>query len=271
LIPSLEETENHLLLYLLHSMSPHPFIINFTYNPFLYRLMSFLSSISGVGSITLKPTKTRVTDALGRTSVELRSESGAFQTVKQKPSKSSSSSRLFMVIDNSPDDLLHEPFPGLFISSQDGAANLNQLVHHQIHFILNVATGVRCFYRDSHPLIYMKLKVLDVPEENLQALWLSALPVIHEHLNKGKRVLIHCNAGISRSSAFLLAYLIVYQQFTFSSGLEALRKVRPSAKPNDGFCQQLRKLESLVKQGEWNKQEMMEEEQKKTITIEENK
>ena len=51
------------------------------------------------------------------------------------------------------------------------------------------------------------------------------------------------NAGISRSSSIICAYLIQKQRMTFENALALVRKNRPQAKPNDGFIIKLKLLE----------------------------
>ena len=55
--------------------------------------------------------------------------------------------------------------------------------------------------------------------------------------------LVHCKYGISRSVAFIIAYLIKYLKFSADSALEFLLKKRSKIKPNDGFMDQLREYE----------------------------
>jgi protein-tyrosine phosphatase len=49
------------------------------------------------------------------------------------------------------------------------------------------------------------------------------------------KVLIHCFAGKSRATSFLLAYLIKERKIPLKEGLELVWKVRPIAAPNPGF------------------------------------
>jgi hypothetical protein len=36
------------------------------------------------------------------------------------------------------------------------------------------------------------------------------VPIIHEHLSKGRNILVHCMAGMQRSAIIVLAYLYQY-------------------------------------------------------------
>lgn len=64
---------------------------------------------------------------------------------------------------------------------------------------------------------------------------------IHCILNKhnDNKVLIHCWAGISRSSTMLSAYLIRYFLFSARGAISYILRFRPVIRPNSGFVSQL--------------------------------
>ena len=49
------------------------------------------------------------------------------------------------------------------------------------------------------------------------------------------RVLVHCFAGKSRATSFLLAYMLKEKKIPLNKGLEMVWAVRPQAAPNPGF------------------------------------
>jgi|APGre2960657404_1045060.scaffolds.fasta_scaffold66438_1 dual specificity phosphatase 12 len=53
------------------------------------------------------------------------------------------------------------------------------------------------------------------------------------------RVLLHCDAGISRSAAIAAAYLMASAGLSADAALAAVRAAHPPASPNDGFLAQL--------------------------------
>ena len=53
-------------------------------------------------------------------------------------------------------------------------------------------------------------------------------------------------AGKSRSTSFVLAYLIMMRGLTLKDGLDLVRKTRPQAEPNAGFLLQLKAFEKAV-------------------------
>lgn len=59
-------------------------------------------------------------------------------------------------------------------------------------------------------------------------------------------VLIHCWAGISRSIAIVIAYLILTKQKSYLGAFLQIQKVRPFIKPNISFIDALGKLEREV-------------------------
>lgn len=74
------------------------------------------------------------------------------------------------------------------------------------------------------------------------------------------KVLVHCFAGKSRATTFLLCYLIKEKSINLKDGLDLVWKVRPIAAPNPGFMIQLKALEKNtlgttseceVMQGDW--------------------
>ncbi len=50
---------------------------------------------------------------------------------------------------------------------------------------------------------------------------------------------MHCAAGVSRSPAVLVAYLMASEGLTLAAARQAVRAVRPASSPNLGFLLQL--------------------------------
>lgn len=67
----------------------------------------------------------------------------------------------------------------------------------------------------------------------------NAYGFIDKQLEQGHRVLVHCVAGISRSSAVVLYYLMRKNRWPYETALAALRQVHPGARPNSGYQKQL--------------------------------
>ena len=54
---------------------------------------------------------------------------------------------------------------------------------------------------------------------------------------------MHCFAGKSRATSFLLGYMMKIRNIRLATGLEMIRAVRPIVAPNPGFMIQLKALE----------------------------
>ena len=58
---------------------------------------------------------------------------------------------------------------------------------------------------------------------------------IETHIQANQNVLVHCMAGVSRSSTFTLCYLIKYKKMTLRAAFSLLTAARKIALPNPGF------------------------------------
>lgn len=204
--------------------------------------MSFLSDLQAHSKSKLRPTTTRVTNSLGQTHHESKSEDGSFQTHDQL----TNSNGLFMIIDNSPDEKLHYVIDGVYIGSQDAAINLAALNEYKITHILNVATGIKNAYPDQYN--YLNIELLDVPETNIRQVFTRTNEFIQQAIALNGRVLIHCNAGISRSASIVLAYLLGIHRMKYEDAYELLKTARSNIRPNDGFVQQLKSYAAEIAQ-----------------------
>ncbi len=126
----------------------------------------------------------------------------------------------------------------LSVASQDVAADADLLRRHSISRILNVAAGIELA---PYPgFIYCHAPVLDLPEEPLADVLPRCFEFLDQAVDDGAGVLVHCNAGVSRSVSVVVAYLMSRRRMPFQEALDAVRAVRPAAKPNDGFLRQLK-------------------------------
>eukprot|EP00026_Physarum_polycephalum_P015708 Phypoly_transcript_16453.p1 GENE.Phypoly_transcript_16453~~Phypoly_transcript_16453.p1 ORF type:complete len:219 (+),score=30.30 Phypoly_transcript_16453:199-855(+) len=154
------------------------------------------------------------------------------------------------VVDTKPDVDLYpvKNMKGLFIGSQDAAANMNGLTEHKITHILNVATGIKNLYEGDFK--YKSVELLDVDETNILRAFPQCFDFISEALYGGGSVLVHCNAGVSRSAAVVIGYLM--ENYTTEKGdmgisyleaIQILKESRPAIQPNRGFVKQLERFD----------------------------
>ena len=63
----------------------------------------------------------------------------------------------------------------------------------------------------------------------------------------GKKVLVHCKMGISRSAATVTAFAMKEYQMSLKEALAHVKERRSVVNPNDGFVAQLRDYEGILK------------------------
>lgn len=63
----------------------------------------------------------------------------------------------------------------------------------------------------------------------------------------GRKVLVHCERGASRSASVVVAYLMTSRRMGVDAALSIVRRCRYEASPNPGFLSQLRELEASLR------------------------
>ncbi|XP_033119113.1 dual specificity protein phosphatase 19-like isoform X2 [Anneissia japonica] len=154
---------------------------------------------------SLKPVNTKVLTVDGHTFTERRNETGSFDVTRSESDKKEKIGGGFFVVDTKPDLQVLNIRPGLYLSSQDVAHRLDLIKEHGITHILNTATGVQNLFPEV--LTYKHVEILDLPETDLTRYFEECFSFIEQGRHDGS-VLIHCNAGVSRSCTVALAYLV---------------------------------------------------------------
>lgn len=144
-------------------------------------------------------------------------------------------------IEGSIDERLYKIQDGLFIGSQDAARNLEGLRLNSITHILNVATGIANAYEEE--FVYKTIRLLDIDTEDISVHVNDIVSFIEGAVNSGGNVLVHCNAGISRSTSACIVFLIARHKMTYNLALQKIKAARACVRPNPGFERQLRELE----------------------------
>ncbi|KAI8830345.1 protein-tyrosine phosphatase-like protein [Chytriomyces cf. hyalinus JEL632] len=148
-----------------------------------------------------------------------------------------------------------EILPGqLFLSSIVPATDLTQLQQLKITHILNV-TGMdhTNAERMRHPnrfpadFIYHNLLIADEMDTRI----IEQFDDTHEFistalLQQGGRVLVHCEAGISRSSTIVIAFLVRSKSMTVRDALTLVQSRKNNIGPNKSFYSQLLQYEAIL-------------------------
>ncbi|TNM99432.1 hypothetical protein fugu_012465 [Takifugu bimaculatus] len=90
------------------------------------------------------------------------------------------------------------------IASHDAAHDIDTLQRYKVSHILNVAYGVTNLYPDL--FVYKTLRILDLPDTDITSHLAECSSFIDEARKQEGVVLVHCNAGVSRSSSVVIGY-----------------------------------------------------------------
>ncbi|XP_015179113.1 PREDICTED: serine/threonine/tyrosine-interacting protein-like isoform X2 [Polistes dominula] len=163
--------------------------------------------------------------------------------------------------------------PGLYIGPYSAASRskLESLLEHGITHIICVRQDIEAhFIRPNFPdkFKYLVLNIADTISENIIQHFKNVKEFIDEGINSGGQVLVHGNAGISRSSALVIAYLMETYGLSRTYAFTLLQRKRFCINPNSGFMAQLKEYEPIYKaQGTLrnNQQKSIKERGKRTI------
>ncbi|KAI9202909.1 protein-tyrosine phosphatase-like protein [Polychytrium aggregatum] len=143
--------------------------------------------------------------------------------------------------------------PFLFLGS-DALPQSNdcvtQLQRFGVTHVLNMAAEVKVAKELSHgrTLHYHHIKMHDSAEQDAEAPMKEALQFIVDAkaANKDAKILVHCQAGRSRSATAVIGYLIKGEKMLLKDAYEHVKQLRPGVCPNIGFMLALMRLEKEV-------------------------
>lgn len=196
--------------------------------------MSFLNELKYKKN-QLKACDTIVTTASGERFIE------KFST--NKIEKINNDNCYGFVIDTKPDFKPAEILSNfLYLSSQDAVILENIQKYHLTHIL---SIGIECPLNEpSENLSLLYVPCLDLPETRLQqdGILKKSFDFIEQARLSNGHVLVHCNAGVSRSASIIIAYLMKYRQMDFLSAYNHVKVRRECIQPNAEFLKQLKEF-----------------------------
>ncbi|KAJ3284566.1 hypothetical protein HK104_009874 [Borealophlyctis nickersoniae] len=145
---------------------------------------------------------------------------------------------------------MQEILPGLWLGPFSVCKSLELLKEKKITHILCIRDSkeghlVKVMFPND--FVYHIIQVSDSPMQNLIPYFPDAKNFIDQALGEGGRVLVHCNGGISRSPAFVVAYVMESQRWDFTTAYSFVQNKRFCMNPNEGFKYQLKEYEPIFK------------------------
>jgi len=187
-----------------------------------------MSLLDEITKTKLKCCKTVVTRADGRKYLECKNNSVLLGETS-----------CGFVIDTKPDDKPALIIEHLYLGSQD-CCTQKVLIDYNINYVLSV--GIDALEKFDNAT-YKFIHCLDLPETNIIALFLTdAFEFIRHAISENCNVLIHCNAGVSRSPSIVIAYLMYEKKLSYTDAFTLVKNQRACIRPNDGFTAQLKKF-----------------------------
>lgn len=137
-----------------------------------------------------------------------------------------------------------EILPFLFLGSAHHSSRRETLERCGITAVLNVSSSCPNLFEEE--LQYKTLKVEDSLAADIRVLFPEAIHFIDSIKESGGRVLVHCQAGISRSATICLAYLIHARRVRLDEAFDFVKRRRQVISPNLAFMGQLLQFETDV-------------------------
>lgn len=135
--------------------------------------------------------------------------------------------------------VLSQITPTLFLSGAEAPLNAALVSQKGITLIINATLSHAC---PTYPGVEcVRVPVSDLPTANLGTHFERVAERIHG--NRAGGTLVHCAAGMSRSPALVMAYLMRYRGVTLRQAHRWVQESRPYIRLNAGFWDQLLQYE----------------------------
>ncbi|XP_067245448.1 dual specificity protein phosphatase 22-A [Chanodichthys erythropterus] len=118
--------------------------------------------------------------------------------------------------------------------------NRDSLSRNGITHILSVCNNAKPVLED---MTYLCINAADASSQNLSQHFKESIRFIHECRLNGGACLVHCLAGVSRSTTMVVAYIMTVTSYGWEECLTAVKAVRSFVGPNYGFQQQLQEFQ----------------------------
>uniref|UniRef100_A0A1I7ZBT9 Dual specificity protein phosphatase 14 n=1 Tax=Steinernema glaseri TaxID=37863 RepID=A0A1I7ZBT9_9BILA len=140
---------------------------------------------------------------------------------------------------------MNEILPGLYLGNLKDSKDEEQLEEKKIGFIVSAhrsldknaenkaAKKLKC--------TVMRIAINDNPGEDIEQYFSTVCAFIHAARLQEGNVLVHCLMGVSRSAAFVAAYLLCATHLNYEDVFAFISAKRPMVNPNFGFRMQLYK------------------------------
>ncbi|KAJ3123859.1 hypothetical protein HK098_001604 [Nowakowskiella sp. JEL0407] len=143
---------------------------------------------------------------------------------------------------------MQEIIPGLYCGPVQSAKNKEKLIQNQITHILCIRDRLEAkFVKPQFPgeFQYDVIEVSESPLQNLISYFPQAFSFIDHALKSGGKILVHCNSGVSRSPAFVVAYIMETRKWSYEQAFSLVQGKRFCMNPHESFKSQLQEYYAI--------------------------
>jgi dual specificity phosphatase 12 len=162
-----------------------------------------------------------------------------------------------IIMTSSSDMKLSNVAPGVYLGDIYQAQNLDLLNSCGITHILPVGSNLYPYFPSIFTYFPRQIDVLDKDNEDLLSHFDECFEFVESCLKTGGNVFIHCVAGVSRSAAIAVGFLMKQKQIRYLDALKLVQTARSSVNINSGFVKQLLLYQKLRYSIDQNSQEYL--------------
>ncbi|XP_055346795.1 dual specificity phosphatase 21-like [Paramacrobiotus metropolitanus] len=132
----------------------------------------------------------------------------------------------------------------VYLTSHEGA-NEDAIRRLNIKAVINCTTNLP--HSNVPGVAYYRVPIEDSLVEMISSYFEPVAAIIEGFVMKGHPVLIHCQAGVSRSATCLLAYMMSHHGLSLRDAFQKMKRCRTLVEPNPSFMEQLVSYETLFR------------------------
>ncbi|KAJ9472778.1 putative tyrosine phosphatase 123R [Diplonema papillatum] len=132
---------------------------------------------------------------------------------------------------------------GLYLGSRLSAGKRDVLADHGITHVVNTAREVPCYFIEDPQLVYLELELEDSEDDDMYGQFKPTASWIHAAIDNKGVVLVHCQAGISRSASIIMAYLMLHRSMSLREAFLQTKACKNNVQPNVYFFRALQRLD----------------------------